>query len=146
MVQGPRDCRSNMRRTPDHIPDHGSEEVAMSEPGSACDAPEAGRPCPECGGQVGHTIRCSQGPGPAEAPSAQELWEVVACLEFPEVEIRLPDRGPVQVPGSRLAWRAFIEWACRRSEAAVAVFEALETFERTWRAEAPTVPPEAVEA
>jgi hypothetical protein len=95
--------------------------------------------CSSCGGVSGHTVRCPHGPGPAPAPTFAELWAVVAALEFPAMEVPLPGRErPVQVPGRRLPWRGFLEWAARRPEAAVAVWTALEAYEQRWRAEAPT--------
>jgi len=95
--------------------------------------------CADCGGLSGHTIRCPQGPGPAEAPTFEELWAVVSALEYPELAITIPGRDrPVEVPGRALAWAGFLRWAARRSAAALATFEALEAFEASWRAQAPT--------
>jgi hypothetical protein len=99
--------------------------------------------CADCGGLSGHTIRCPQGPGPAEAPTFEELWAVVSALEYPELAVRIPGRDrPVEVPSRPLAWRGFLRWASRRPAAALATCECLEAFERAWRAEAPT--PEGV--
>lgn len=99
----------------------------------------AGHGCGECGGVAGHTLACPHGPGPADAPTADELYAVAAALEFPEIAIEIPSRSrPVIVPGRRLAWIGFIQWAARRPEAATAAFHALEAFGAAWRAEAPT--------
>lgn len=96
--------------------------------------------CDECGGVAGHTLACSHGPGPADAPTADDLYGAAAALEFPELEVVLPNRNrPVVVPGRRQAWIGFIGWVTRRPEAASAAFAALEAYERTWRAEAPTL-------
>jgi hypothetical protein len=54
------------------------------------------------------------------------------------VEVAIPGRAPLHVPARERAWRLTAAWAERHPPVAVAIFEALEAFEASWRAQAPT--------
>lgn len=88
--------------------------------------------CTECGGGSGHTIRCPKGPGPADAPTPADVLGAAAALEWPELRA-----GRYFVAGNRASWVAAVRLP--RPERLRALFEALEEYERRWRAEAPTL-------
>lgn len=99
----------------------------------------AGWPCGECGGRLGHAVRCSEGPGPAQGPSEGDILAGARLLEWPRIAVLLPGRNrPVVIAPSEASWRAMARWVARQPEAGRALFEALAAFEASWRAEAPT--------
>ncbi len=91
----------------------------------------SGWPCSSCGGYSGHALACPHGPGPTDGPSPEDLLAVAATLEWPELRV-----GRYFIAGKRAAWEAFAR--VPRPEKLVVALEALERFEATWRAGAPT--------
>lgn len=106
---------------------------------AACGHPAGpNHPCPDCGGHAGHTIRCPRGPGSAQEPTVGEIEALLRVLEWPAVEVRLPAGKRIRVEGRPPAWGTFLRWCEIRPSYARATWAALEAFEETYRAQAPT--------